>query len=82
MALNLTFNMRNEIQTIEITTDTFIRLKFNTSNHKKDTYIYVGELIRLLDEDMKRLSDLPENKDDKEKYIRSLLPGQDRPSWL
>jgi hypothetical protein len=70
------------IQTVEIITEGYVRLIFNSERFKKDTYINVGQLIELLDEDMKRISDLPENKADKEHYIRSWPAGQPLPAWL
>jgi len=74
--------MEKEIQIVEITTDTMVRLIFKTSKHNKDTYISVSSLVELLDNDFKRLSDLPENSADREHYIRSWPPDQPRPAWF
>jgi len=70
----------NPIQTIEITTDCYVRLIFNTDQYQKDTYISVRRLSELLDEDFERISALPENSADRERYIHSLAPHQDHPA--
>lgn len=58
------------IQEIVITSEHMVRIKVQNSRHQKDTYISVSVLVDLLDDDFERISNLPENKADKEHYIR------------